>query len=86
MLVPELCDNSCLRSGPLLDNSSILGKPLHIKQIKRKSTFLVVFTLALRKDKKERSAKYCLGTDDKVVGDEGGREHLSWQRGTWMRR
>ena len=32
ILVPELCDNSCLRSGPL-HKAFILGTSLHIKQI-----------------------------------------------------
>ena len=45
MLFPELCDNSCLRWGPLHD-AFILAPSLHIKQIYRKSTFLVVHTLA----------------------------------------
>ena len=45
MLAPELCDNSCLRWGPL-HNAFVLGTSLHIKQIQRKSTFLVVLTLA----------------------------------------
>ena len=44
MLVPELCDNSCLHWGPH-QNAFILGTSVHIKQILRKSTFLVVPTL-----------------------------------------
>ena len=45
ILVPELCDNSCLHWGPH-HTAFMLGTSLHIKEILRKSTFLVVLTLA----------------------------------------